>query len=1544
MKSPHEASNSKCICRNRNAFIGLILLIAIGGGWTVFKHLRSGGGSQTAAADQNAIAGAVTVIQAKDGSAGGKWTCVQDTLASGGTYMSAGAAGVGTSLDFSINVDKPAQIAVTPVWFIHGDQHKARRFPDTSPHFYVQQTWPLTSAWDDINPPDNLPAPVISKPGPDAIDVSGATAYFSAPAGGKVGIADLKSEKVTGCINVGGYVSDLAVDKDRNELLVADAARNLITVFDLKDRKKLADIPVPALPWSIVLHQGRLFVASMAARKVAVVDVAARKVIGGIDLPVGPQNVCVTAGEHPQLIVRLLPMVWDAKTFKEVPADRMTYWPWNGYGDAASGEEEKALKAAAVTHPKALLKSFFYGRKPIAFTLDAGPSRAWCRSSYTSSPLPSKLFLVDPNSRSITVIPVGGGKPHEIAFDAAPVAMDLLDLNLYVLCKGECKVRVIDVVGEKVVRTVEAPYAADHLFAGCLVPRHTTAEQLSSTAVIAGELPGRLALGFHPLAFDPQTLAPAPAPDLPFLPLARHCNAAAPEAQGKQLFVDNLHTIQVDRKRWIDTSAVTDCHLAGDPAALMPGDQPGAITLRMDDGPECDWENDVWFTPDQRILMVRGTAEFDLHNAVRFTLAPGKHVLKVKAHSRYANLEALRIRRVLDDAVDVQIQPLPQDVHGNVPQGCYGGVFAASEPVSFNLKLAGKIDRPLNLSGAWEVWDYQGKTVLEGKDSFALGAGAAISRPLTLELKETGRFTFHLKLSSPQGEREVLHRFVKLPPLDYPRLICRHDETGQIADRVARYPRLFQRYREYLLRHSSKADYLPQAMRSSGWGNDMTRENRRWRALCMEFADLFLESPGKPKYQDMLAPLLSRAGGYVAWQSDYEFGGAQTILNDLMMSTSQAARQNLASGYAKGNRYITDAQVDGNVFWDYFLTIKEPLKPRDRVVIDQVAREFNNYDRYFAAHAGSRGGNWFQGTQCMCRCPIHSMTRSFLWARNFFGEKHFMERTNIGGLLTLQSYAYPRYDTHAFLPSSGYRETMDPVNNTQAMRWALSGLSRLPLEKTYYKEVFDCIQKLNGPMTDEVRQVDALLEPGSRVVIPFYLAMGWVDPDLEGVQWEEMPPSMIFDGEGAVCMKSGWDKNMTDIYFVSGLKDISYRNLPNHFQVFKAGEMVVGTGRPADHGCPVPLYGNSVRIGEDERFGGYLAMGWAYDRMDERFVADCFTTLGYTYTFRDWRLTGYRTEAAYWEGGGHPHAFPREMPMHSHTGHPFIQEGRILAYETFPAFDYVVGDATNSLPIEQVREAYRQMVFIRPDVLVIYDRLALGDPPKSVKWPLMTLRNKTNPKGNPQVTGGQFTSTNGVASLWGQALLPKGGKINSATCYVPLAKDVPGDAIPMNTGTFGVEDWPTSVGYLEIETQTGSMLGPGRAASMGESGRTAMKEPLGKSRSPEFLVVLRVGLAQPARLDCTLLEDRADSSQVGIAFAYDGKTYTIYFNRQGHAPGGDIKIDDGAKTILEHSFAEKVRDTYGNWKGTEHFEKWMHQDRFKAYITESDRRQFGAAR
>jgi hypothetical protein len=1484
-----------------------VLVAGLAWGWMVYSPGVSR--AQTAGQDIAAgkttadnVGGAAVVTAAKYASAKGKWTLVHDAMAGGGAYMSAGADGVGTSLEFPIDVDKPTEIAVTPVWFMHGDQTKARRFPDTSPYFYVQQEWAIEKgAWDG-DCPKVTAAPVVSKPGPDAIVALGNKAYFTAPAGGKIGVLDLATRKVTGAIDVGSYVADIVADADRGELLVAEAASSVVGVFALKDGKKLAEIAVPELPYSLALDGGKLYVACMAAKKIAVVDVAARKVTQSIDLPVGPQNVAFSGeGGKRQLIVHLLPMAFDIKTSKEVLADRLTYWPSFPYVGPPEKYETDALAKAAAAFPKARIKTFLRSCDWPAEDLDAGPSHGFVRVEYD----PQKkhlVFILDDGFKGLIIFhPEDGRPPTKIDLGETPADFQAFDRNIYAFCKQSKKVQIIDIAKEKLVDTLSLPVHAEEFFCGCLVRRYSTAEYYDGAEEQAGKTPGRIIVGPTPLAFDAATLAPAPAPAMPFFPYERRSKAALAGGPIRQLSVDNLHTIRVEEKSspapkvtYIDTSAVTDYHVANNPARLMPGDQPGAITLSIDGGPECDWENDVWFTPDQRVMLVRGTGEFGLWNAVRFSLAPGKHVLKVKACSPYVNLEGVRINRTLSGAVDAKLTPLPQDVQGKVEFPCYGGTFLADESASFRAGFDNKTAAPQDLKCEWAVRDYRGQDVLAGQFAISAAAGKEASQELKLDLKDPGRYTLRLKYSSPEGQNEVFHRFVKLPKLDYPRLLMRADDSRQIRDRIAKYPVLFQRFRDYLSRQSEKADWMPKKFRGS-WGQEQILENAKWRPLCLEFADLFLEPAGAKKYQGKLLPLATDPGGYDTWQGNYEFGGPQTLLYDLMMNNSPAAREKFDKSYRTSDNWIYRGDyISGGVIPDYLEAMKEPLTPQDRYIVWRVAMELNNYDAYFQSHAGSRGGNWFHGVGTNCHCPIHSMTRTFLLCRNFFGEKEFFERTNIRGVLSLLSYAYPRYDTHTFLVPSAFREFWTPDKITQPMRWALSGLSRLPLEKTYYKEVFDCIDKLSGPMKDEAKEVDALLDPSAYVVVPLYLAMGWVDPDVKAVAWEEMPPSMFFDGEGAACMKSGWDKNMTDIYFVSGLTDISYRNIPNHFQVFKAGEMVVGTAGVYDHGGPVQMYGNCAQVGDTERFADYLVAGGGYDRGDERKVTDCFSTLGTSYMFRDWRLSGFRQSGTSWEGGGHPHAYPREVVMHSHTQHPFIADGGVLAYETSPAFDYVAGDATNSWPLEDVQQAYRQLVFVRPDVIVIYDRLLLGDKPKGVKWPLMTVVNKTNADHGycPVLKGDAFSSSNKVASLWGKALLPKGGKINSTTANVVFFQD--------------------GAGYIEIR-------------------------PPAKSRQVEYLVVLRTGLAEPTPLECSLVEE---NGQAGAAFAYEGRNFRVLFNREG-AVGGHIRVEDGGKALTDRALAQGVRDTYENWKGTSMFDKWMSEDRFKSYVTEADRKRFG---
>ncbi len=895
--------------RRSNGFMSSRILVTaliatvVGAGlWAILTTVSRGGADAPGdnhAAAAPATAGIGGTMWAKDAAAKGKWTSVTDTMAAGGAYVTSGGEGVGTSLEFPIEVDKPTVISVKPLWFVHGDQTKARRFPDTSPYFAVQQEWSVEkNVWLDAGGDGKItfPVPMYAKPGPDSIVALKDNAYFTAPVGGKIGILDLGTSKITGTIDVGGYIADIVADAARGELLVADAARSRVSVFTVKDNQKVADIPVPELPYSLAMDGGKLYVACMAAKKIAVVDVAGRKITKTVDLPVGPQNVAIAGeGGKKQLIVHLLPLAYDMKTFKEILADRLTYWPSWPYLAPPETYETEAMAKASAAFPKARIKTFFYGRHPVAKMLDAGPSWGFCRVGYTPDQK-NKVFIVDDSFKGLIIFHVDTGESKKIELAEAPAAFSQFDMKIYAFCKQARKVQVVDLNTEKLVDTRELPLAASEFFAGVLVPKFSTAEYFTGYAVQQGAVDGRVIIGPTPLAFDLATLSPAATPDLPFFPYDRHTKVATGNGAAMQLSVDNLQTIRVEDKaaptpsvHYIDTGAVTDYHIANNPAVLMPGDQPGAVTLRLDEGPECDWENDVWFAPDSRMMLTRGSEEFDLWNGVRFSLPPGKHVLKVTSHSKYANLEGLQVTRTLAGVVSAKFSPLTEDVQGKVTIPGYGGVFLADEDAAFRVCFTNQAAADVNLKCRWTALDYRGKEALTGDFDLTAATGKETAHELKLDVKEPGRYVIRLKYSSPEGEHEVFHRFVKLPKLDYPRLVMRAEESQQVRDRIAKYPVMFQRYRDYLRRQSEKKDFMPVKFRGS-WGQDQTLENAKWRAICLGFADNFLEGENPKRYEDKLLPLLTDPGGYDAWQGNYEFGGPQTLLYDLMLGSSKGAR------------------------------------------------------------------------------------------------------------------------------------------------------------------------------------------------------------------------------------------------------------------------------------------------------------------------------------------------------------------------------------------------------------------------------------------------------------------------------------------------------------------------------------------------------------------------------------------------------------------------------------------------------------------------------
>jgi hypothetical protein len=111
----------------------------------------------------------------------------------------------------------------------------------------------------------------------------------------------------------------------------------------------------------------------------------------------------------------------------------------------------------------------------------------------------------------------------------------------------------------------------------------------------------------------------------------------------------------------------------------------------------------------------------------------------------------------------------------------------------------------------------------------------------------------------------------------------------------------------------------------------------------------------------------------------------------------------------------------------------------------------------------------------------------------------------------------------------------------------------------------------------------------------------------------------------------------------------------------------------------------------------------------------------------------------------------------------------ILAFESNDVYDYMLGDATNSYDASQLSKFTRQVVYLKPDIFVIFDRVLTTNPNAEKKW-------FVDPAATPQDQGsGLITIDNGSGVLWIKRLLP-------ATASVSLS-DTEIAVVPSQSGT-----------------------------------------------------------------------------------------------------------------------------------------------------------------
>jgi hypothetical protein len=922
---------------------------------------------------------------------------------------------------------------------------------------------------------------------------------------------------------------------------------------------------------------------------------------------------------------------------------------------------------------------------------------------------------------------------------------------------------------------------------------------------------------------------------------------------------------------------------------LAAKEAPGSITVSLDGGPEFDWARGIWMAPDSEMFLVNESEEFWRHNAPSFRLDPGEHVLRIRANSDYARLDAVAVRRPLEAAVEVRVRPEPRSIHAEVPSPSYRGVFYDEEPVRFTVEVRnlGGQDEELDISCS--LRNYMGEVVSAGDVArVEIAPGGVRYLSLQFAPADTGRFALGVECESLRPPREAFTheaRFLRLPKLEHPRLFWRASDEEEIEARIAQYPDLFRRYGEWVERMVPEEGRFPERFLPPGFTGDECGacapedmddpdEARKrygwrnyelgWRILATQFADRFLMPESPPlaaKVEELRS--MEAADGYIMYhQHGPFFPGAVASVVDLApddIRDSLKLRELLAGKYGDMDELPWTLAV-----------LEEPLTPEKRGLIYEIMAWEDNAERYFGTHNGVRGGTWWLDPYTWCHCPMHGYTLSFLLLRNLFGEPRLFEKPIFSGYLTFHHYADPIEDNRELQPNIG-----NPGG--EPWRWIFSSLARHPLEKAFY-DWEGWVEKMEGPLGgDEQEAVDALMALEGRpltgemtghanhfvsaVSVPIALALGWYDPETPEVEAEELPPTTVFDVEGWVPMRSGWDEEATEVTFISGVREHTTRHKPNHFTIVKGGEYLIGT--PAlfsDDGNNMGAWGNTVVVGSD--WPDQWGLNLEHPRDGEHLVINRFSPAAFAYMDRDTRLVGYRPAEDRWGGG---------LNLHGHTKTLFMQEGTLLAYQTWPELDYAAGDAGNAWPCDQVERAVRQMVFVKPNTVVIYDRIDLGPSAAESSWIAATGPEL-------EIDGRSFQITSNSQSLHGRVLLPESAVLAEAPTTEPGW------------------DWKDQK-LLKVW-------------------------PAVQAKSVEYLVVMQVGDEGPtATPELVRTEDG-----VGITLALGDRSLELMFDRSGPVGGKAAIFEDGRETCYQ--LREGIDDSYAGWRNDTRYQRWMNEARF----------------
>jgi hypothetical protein len=261
----------------------------------------------------------------------------------------------------------------------------------------------------------------------------------------------------------------------------------------------------------------------------------------------------------------------------------------------------------------------------------------------------------------------------------------------------------------------------------------------------------------------------------------------------------------------------------------------------------------------------------------------------------------------------------------------------------------------------------------------------------------------------------------------------------------------------------------------------------------------------------------------------------------------------------------------------------------------------------------------------------------------------------------------------------------------------------------------------------------------------------WYNPDLPTRPIAELPPSRLFQGDPAVgsgttlaVLRSGWgaDARLITLSMGDWLSHHGHYD-SNAFTIHYKADLAIDPGysgekdtdwtfyrRTSAHNSLIVPVPEAQAVQDDPRLKEW---GWGYDGGQRvPLLQERPRTLAQFFAVRN-----------------------PEYPDKS-----LWETGDCLKFETRPAYDYVVGDATRAYHRSQLTRFVRHLVFLKPDIIVLYD-VVETPPGRQPRWLLQTVHS-------PTLKNREIVARNNAGELRVRTLLPQSPQIVTGTT-LPLA-------------------------------------------------------------------------------------------------------------------------------------------------------------------------------